>query len=229
MLDSIYKNVQAMLNKDQLGYLKPMDFNTFVNNSQNKVWNKLRSDVKSNTRKSNWMLDGKNLSDYSDQTKQLLEHFTDEETVSRVSDKYQLPSNLEFVEDVYFGEVPVAKLDYADYRLLQRSIYAKPTLSYPICTKVGRVLNVSPNTVTDIDVHFVRRPKTSKWTFVEVNGKPMYDPTALDFEDIDMPYAVLDEIISHTFQQASIQLRELQSAQLDSQDQSKEIQLETRD
>lgn len=229
MIDSIYKAVQALLNKDQLGYLKPLDFNSFIDNAQNKVWNKLLTDLKSSIRKSNWMLDGKNYANYSEHVKQLLEYFGDEEPITVTSGSATLPSTLEFVEDVYFGDTVVDKIDYADFKLIKRNKLVSPTECTPVCSKLGDTLKIAPDTIDSIDLHYLRKPKTPKWTFEpSANNKPMYDPTKSDFQDVDMPYSVKDELISHVFLMASVQLREYQSAQLENQEQNQEAQLENR-
>jgi len=230
MIDSIYKTVQSLLNKDQLGYLPPLKFNQFINNAQNKVFNKLMSDLKSNIRKSNWMLDGKDLADYSEHLQQLVEHLTDEEPVNITNGVLELPSNLEFVENIYLRNTatPVEKVNYSDFKLLQGSKYASPQNCSPICTKINRTLKVLPLSVTEVDLHFLRQPKTAKWTFYEDDNKPFFDPTKSDYQDVDMPYSVKDELMSLVVGMGSSYLRDLQFAQLENQEQQQEIQTENR-
>lgn len=230
MIDSIYQTAQSLLNKDQLGYLPPFKFNQFINNACNKVYNKLLSDLKSNVRKMNWMLDGKHLADYSEHVKQLVEHLIDEENVPVVDGVAQLPTELEFVEDVYVGNTntPIEKVDYSDFKLLQRNIYASPHDCSPICSKLSRTLKIAPNTISDIDLHYLRQPKTAKWTFEDDNGKPMFDPTKSDYQDVDMPYSVKDELISLVVEMGSKYLRDPQKVQMENQEQAQDIQIENR-
>lgn len=228
-IDSIYKTVQAILNKEQLGYLKPMDFNLFVQNAQRKIYNQYLSDLKSNVRKSNWMLDGKNLADFSEHTQQLLEHFSTESgDVSGTSGYFDFPEDLEYVEDVYNSKIPISKVDFSDFNLLCRNIYATPNNCSPITSKVGRKLKVAPETIETIQIHYLRKPKNPKWTYTEFEGKPLFDPTKPDFQDIDMPASADDMLISLVVESASIALRDFNVTQLANQEQNQDNQLENR-
>ena len=50
VIDSIFQSVQAILNKEQLGYLRPNHYNLFLKNAQRKLVNKLLIDLKSAVR-----------------------------------------------------------------------------------------------------------------------------------------------------------------------------------
>ena len=52
----------------------------------------------------------------------------------------------------------------------------------------------------------------------------MFDPTANDFQDVDLPETSIDEVISLTFEMAAIGIRELQLAQLANQEQQTDTQ-----
>ena len=113
MLDRLFQTAQAMLNKEQMVYLRPHYFNLFVNNALNKSFRKLLSDVKTNTRKSNWMLDGRNLANYSDKVKEILEFYLTPLTItSTTPGVFGLNENIQFIEDIYSSNTTeVEKLD----------------------------------------------------------------------------------------------------------------------
>lgn len=222
MIDTIFKLVQAKLNKEQIGYLKPIHYNLFIGNAVRIEYNDYLTDLKSNVRKANWMLQGKNFANLSEHTKQLLEFFSDEKTITKTTD-FLLPENYEFVEDVFTNTgIRIEKIDYSDYLDLQTNKYASPTICAPICSLIGTSLKVSPSSIGSINVHYLRSPKTPKWTFEEVQGKPMFDPTKTDFQDIDMPKNSQDKLASLVFEMASVQLRQLNAAQLENQEQTKD-------
>lgn len=226
-IDSIYKTSQAILNKDQLGYLKPMHFNLFLRNAMRKEYNSYLVDLRTNVRRSNWHLDGKNLSNYSQHIKQLVEYFSFELDINKTTD-FQLPDDLEFVEDVFYETTRVEKVDYSDFKDLHASLYAKPSLCTPKCTKVGEKLKVSPLEIESISLHYLRKPKVPNWTFEEFNGKPMFDPTASDFQDVDMPETSFDSLVTLVTEQASKMLRDLQITQLENVDQNQDSQEQNR-
>ena len=230
LIDTIYQTVQAKLNKEQLGYLPPINYNLFVNNGQIRIFNELFPSHKTNVRKMNWMLDGKDFADISERTRQLLEYYAFETSISPISaGNYNFPDDCEKVEDVFDGNIRIDKLHYSDFKDLQRNIYAAPNSCNPICTKVGATLKVLPTGIDPITMHYIRRPKTAKWTFNEVSGKPMFNPDANDFQDVDIPYSESDALTSLVFEDASIYLRDLNATQLANQEQQQQAQLENID
>lgn len=228
MVDSIYKTVQGLINKEQLGYLPPIKFNLFVANGQIKIWNKLLVDLKARVRRMNWFLDGKDFANFSENVRQLIEHFSDESTVAIANDKFPLPSTSELVMDVFTGTKRIDKIHYSDFLDLQTNIYANPTACNPVCSKVGDSLKVLPTSIDSIDIHFLRIPKTPKWTFEEVNGKPLFDPTKSDYQDVDMPKSLSEDLIDSVVQQATFYLRDLQANQVVNQEQAQEEQIENK-
>ena len=203
MIDDLKINVQGLLNKEQLGYLKPLYFNSFLNNALWKVYNRYLSELRSSTRKSNWMLDGKNMADYSEHVQQCLEHYSfhSDPISSNPDGTYAFPPDLEYVEDIFVGTTRIEKLDYADFLDLQTNNYAGPSACNQFCSKVGGSLKVLPTDTGDISIHYLRRPKTPKWTFQDDDGKAMFDPTANDFQDIDAPQSSYDELVSLVLKQ----------------------------
>lgn len=225
IIDRLYKTVQEILNKEQLGYLKPLAFNLFVNTATRKITNKSLVDLKSNQRKENWFLEGKNLANLTAHTRQLVEYFSE---VTTLSAPYTLPDDADFVEDVFKGNKRVDKVDYAVLLDLRRNIYAQPTECTPKASLVGRKLVVLPDNLGDIELHYLRRPKVAKWTYIEYQGKPLFDATAQDFQDVDLPEVFFDDLVSIVVELASKQLRELDIAQLEQAEQNQENQLDNR-
>tara|TARA_R110000772_G_scaffold35637_8_gene85845 strand:+ start:3236 stop:3946 length:711 start_codon:yes stop_codon:yes gene_type:complete len=235
MIDELYIEAQGQLNKAQLGYFRPMLYNSFLRSSQIKITNKLLNDVRSTTRKMNWALEGKDFANFSEKTRQLLEYFSYEKDLIEANslppvpiDTFTLPSDLSFVEDVFIGTTRLDKVHYKDFLDLRTNIYANPTACDPICSKVGVKIKVAPATLETIQLHYLRLPKTPKWTYTEFQGKAMFEPTAGDFQEIDLPEQFYDELLSLVVEKASISLRELNVAQLTNQEQAQDIQIENR-
>ena len=224
-IDTIYKTAQAEINKEQLGYLKPMDFNLYARKGVRKIYDGLLVELKSSVRKMNWMLDGKDFADISEHYQQLLEYFSTVSPVPKTTN-YVLPEDLEFVEDIFTTTgIRIEKTHYSDYMDLQNNIYAKPNTCIPICAKVGNSLLVSP-TQTSVNLHYLRKPKTANWTFVDYNGKPMFDPTANDYQDIDLPESFHGKLIDLIIEMASISLRMPEVTQAINQEQAQNFQTE---
>ena len=223
-IDRIYNTIQDQLNKDQLGYLKPMSFNNYLNNSIRKVYNDYLTELKTAIRKKSSHLEGRNMAEYSEHVRQLLEYFSKVTPLSPINNFVDLPVDLEFVEDVYtYANVRIDKVPYSTLINLQTNIYATPNDCSPKCAKIGDKLEIYPEIKT-IKLHYLRKPKSAKYTFQDNNGRPLFDATAADFQDVDLPESSIDEVISLTFEMAAIGIRELQLAQLANQEQQTDTQ-----
>jgi hypothetical protein len=231
MIDELFQTVQAEIDKEQMDYLRPMYFNLYLNASLYEVFNKLLSDVKIHTRKSNWMLDGRNLADYSENIKQFLEHYLTRsgDIAKEGAGHFQLPSDLSFIKDVLIsGGVFVEKLDLEDFNLLSRNNYSLPTVCSSICTKIGTTILVEPKSIESVSLYYLRTPTRANWTFEEVNGKPMFDPSKSDFKDIDAPELLFDELLKGILMKAGISTRDTTLIQAVAQDEGRDIQMENR-
>jgi hypothetical protein len=245
MIDSVYQTVQGILNKDQLGYLKPLWFNLFAAYAQRKEYNKYFTDLKSNVRKMNWMLDGKDFANLSEHSQQLLEYFsTEKEIQSKVKPhRIELDSSIEFLKDVFYfkpltpeeielglepKEVRVEKVSYSDFKDLKRNKYVPPTECNPYCSKLGNVLKVAPSSISKVTIHYLRKPITPKWTFIDVEGVAMFNSTASDFQDFDLPETSYDSLIDLISEVAGIALRDGNAVQAINQIQSQDFQEENK-
>jgi hypothetical protein len=193
------------------------------------MYNKYLLELKSSVRKANWMLEGKDLANYSEHVRQLLEYYSFVAPVAKTTN-FVLPDDVEFVEDVFDITTGkrVDKVHYSDYMDLQSNIYASPSACNPICTKVGESLLALPATVDSINLHYLRKPKIAKWTFVLSSGKPMFDDTANDFQDVDMPESSYDELLGLIILQASKALRALKISQLENTAKQQDVQEENK-
>ncbi len=232
MLDKLFNTVLGILNKAQLGGLSPLHFNLFVNNALVKIYGDLLADLKSNVRKQNWHLEGKDLANFSEHIRQLVEHYSEilvyEGTVVGAEVQFTLPEDMEFVTDVFAENIKVDKINYSDYRLLGASIYASPSSCSPKCAKTGRILRVSPATITTIILNYLRRPKVANWTYIEVDGKAMYNSSANDFEELDLPYSLFDKVTNLVVEIASTHLRDFEVTKVANAEQSQDAQTENR-
>jgi len=225
IIDEIYKTVQALLNKDQLGYLKPMDYNMYLNNSIRKVYNDYFTEFKASLRKSNSQLEGKNMARHSENLRQLLEYYSKVEPMTSENGLSDLPTDIEFISDVFTSSNNrIEKVPYSVLIDLQRNIYVNPDECSPKCAKIGEKLEVYPITVNSFKLHYLRKFVNAKWTFVLDDGRPLFSPTSQDFKDVDMPETSKDELISLVFEMAAISIRDIQAAQLANAEQQTDTQ-----
>ena len=76
----------------------------------------------------------------------------------------------------------------------------------------GNVLDVYPTTITgvsDVDAFYIRHQKDPKWTYFTLSGgEPVFDETALDYQDFELPDADEPTLVMKILQYAGISIRE---------------------
>jgi len=234
MLDRLFKTVQELMNKEQLGSIKPLAFNLFAYNAIIINFNSLLVDVKVSVRKENWNLQGKFLADLSGKKKQLLEYYLTSTTIDGSPSKdgldviFNLTDDIEFVEEVLANNIKIDKIDLQDYNLLRRNIYSPPTAKKPFCTKIGNKLKVLPITIDEIDITYLRTPKVPNWTYIDYQSRAMFNPLADDFEDLDIPESMFDDVLLSVLEQAGLKLRDRDVMQAINSEQSQDSISENR-
>lgn len=249
MIDSVYQTVQGRLNKEQLGYLKPMLFNLFAKLAQRKIYNDYFTDLKSQVRKQNWKLDGKHFADMPKHTQQLIEHYSQEKeiTSSTKPPSFTIPSDVEFIEDIYYSKIIkeaeeklateqgdvkefiIEVISFSDFNRLKRNRYAPPSEKNPYASKVNTAIKILPDTISKIKLHYLRKPIDPKWTYYESASVAFFDPTANDYQDFDLPETSFDALVSLITELASESLRDNVGVQAANQEQVQDLQENNRE
>ncbi len=68
---------------------------------------------------------------------------------------------------------------------------------------------VYPNTITsNVKVHYLRYPKEPKWTYTSIGGDPLFNPSAIDYQDFEMPLSDFSDLVVKILQYAGVSIRE---------------------
>jgi hypothetical protein len=88
-----------------------------------------------------------------------------------------------------------------------------PTTTYPIYTKIGSGFRVFPKVPTtptgySLELFYIRTPKTPKWSYINVDGNPMYNSGALDKQDIELDESLFAEFIIKVLSYCGLSIKE---------------------
>ena len=218
-IDRVYQTVQRILNKEQRGYLPPVEFNLFANQAQNEIFQSyfsLRNYVASNS------------SDYSDiqtNVEEKISLFENEETISSstfnnpagntTANYFAYPSNFYSLINVLVGnyaatEVPNKKLSY-----IKRSKYTAPTAKTPVFSRHEGGLVMAPTTVTSVDINYIRIPTKVNWAYTTVNSKPLYN--ADNSTNFELHFSEMTELVLKVCQYAGVSTKSVDVAQATAQ------------
>ena len=85
-----------------------------------------------------------------------------------------------------------------------------PTVTYPICVKIGNGFRVYPTVSAgySLELLYIRTPKTPKWTYITVNGNPIYNAGAGDRQDIELDESLFSLFIIKVMAYSGVSVRE---------------------
>ena len=199
-VDTVYKTVLSILNKEQRGYMTPDEFNKVATQVQLEIFESYFDDLNQQLRvpQSN--------TEYADRQKNIDNMISIFKTFGNCTfstDHFAVPTNLHKIGTViYKDEIEVERVQ-KDYLLyINLSPLTKPTKSFPLYvyenSTVGTAgtnttnpkIYVWPKDITsDISVSYIRKPNNVIWGYTGFGGVPwtsgpyIYSPTnSVQFE-----------------------------------------------
>ncbi len=211
MIDQVYKTLQTIVNKEQDGYVSPEEFNDLSKQVQDNIFRSYFEDHNRDKNKENRGLTNESYGNLVHNQEERINQFSVTTTIAQAGGVYPLPSDLYFIED--YGIITstnkvVDKLVKSKVGYLNNSI-SGPTDTYPVYERMPSNVTIYPNTITgDITIRYVRQPLDPKWTYTEVAGDPLYNPSALDHQDFELHPSEFPNIVLEMLTYFGINLRE---------------------
>jgi len=180
-IDTVYKTVLLILNKEQRGYMTPDEFNKVGNQVQLEIFEKYFEDLNQLTRVP------QNDMDYADRVAYLdqkIAVFKTNSTVNFSNGQVNLPSDLHVLGAISANDIELQRVSRNEYYNIIKSPLTKPTSSYPIYLLEGTTIKVSPAEVSSVDFDYVKKPSFPTWAYsVGSVGQFIYDDNnSVDFE-----------------------------------------------
>jgi len=196
-VDTVYKTVLFILNKEQRGYITPAEFERLGQQAQLEIFERYFEDLNQALRMP------ENDSEYANRVKVLEEKIQEMEinadlsTISNLDVIHRLGT---LVYDVNGREIQ--EVTQHELNLIKKSKLTAPTTAFPVY-KLGNngtniILDIYPNTipVTDVSINYIPKPPPPKWAYiVESLGQFTFSDSAgaVDFviSDIDQTELIL--------------------------------------
>jgi hypothetical protein len=221
-INKTYEVVMFLLQKNNYGAIEPSKFNAFAELAVYSIFESLfYSDNLDTLKKGNHLTN----SQYAD-LKKIREEQIDVYSI------YSTPSNFTF--DVPSGLWKFTGNDLyraTDLSLVNNTTKKKvsiemglktqlnyavnsninpPNIYFPECYRVGDDFKVYPEVITGhyVELLYIRKPKTPKWTYNIVAGNPMYNAGASDKQDIDLHQSLYERVVVKICSYAGLSLRE---------------------
>ena len=179
-IDTVYQRVQAILNKENRGYISPQEFNLFANQAQLEIFEQYFFDLNQYSRLP------KNDTEYSnlvDTINERISKFKKSATLTYVTSYFTLPTDLHKLGTViYNSTTPVEEIDQKNLLEYSLSPLTSPSTTNPVymqniqTTSSVWSITVFPSTITSlITATYVRKPNEIEWSSQVVSGNALYN------------------------------------------------------
>lgn len=214
MIDSVRNTVLSVINKNNYGYISPADFNQFAKQAQLDIFEQYFQKYNNQINKENARMSGTGLADIAKQYEEVISTFSESAQLVQVSgNSYALPADYYLLDVVQYNPTTKVVEPIAESKLrYMSSTLMAPTQTFPLYVQRGNNIDIQPATIngaTDITAFYIRYPKDPKWTyFTLVNGEPVFNQSALDYRDFELPDSDEPELVNLILQYAGISVRE---------------------
>lgn len=207
MIDIIFQTVKTFLNTNGRGNFKPTDFNLFLNNAVLEIYNFYITDINQKVNRENRGLINGGLENSADRVREKLLHYLKTETIAISGNNYPLPSDYKFIDTITTSTgVPLEPAkSKEEFDIVNNTVSSN---EFPIYLKIGSNIIVSPSGLGDLKFYYLRLPLFAKWTFANIGGAEIFNPSAPDFVDVDIHPEDMTEVIVRVCQKFGVNLKE---------------------
>ena len=180
-VDTVYQRVQAILNKENRGYMTPQEYNLLANQAQLEVFEQYFYDLNQFNRV------GEITNEYAiivNNIKEKINLFRTTSSLTKANSVFTLPSNLYRLGTVYYNNTTeLDAIDQNDFLHINASKLTKPDTKKPVYIRNGNQLTVYPTSITAVACTYIKKPAQVVWGYIEISDVAKYDSsTATDFE-----------------------------------------------
>ncbi len=175
-VDTVYQRVQAILNKENRGYMTPQEYNLLANQAQLEVFEQYFYDLNQFNRA------GEITNEYANivnNIKEKINLFRTTSSLIKANSVFTLPSNLYRLGTVYYNNTTeLDGIDQNDFLHINASKLTKPDTKKPVYIRNGNELTVYPIDITSLSCTYIKNPAQVVWGYVEISDVAKYDSSA---------------------------------------------------
>ncbi|WP_395073877.1 hypothetical protein [Flavobacterium sp.] len=211
-INTVYKTVLTLTNSDIRGNVKPSDVRLAVNDVVNEIIEEYFFEVNRMLNRENRGLVNGGYENLSDRVREKIAHFLKEEVTMIYANPYfNLPADLRYIESVWVennNEVEFCKSNQ-EFKLISNYKDTLPKITSPIGLLIRNKVKIAPATVVaNVTISYLRKPLIANWTYTIVNNSELFNPSASDFQDIDLHPSEENNVVLRTLKRFGINLKE---------------------
>lgn len=211
-IDTVYKTVLTFVNSDIRGNVKPTDARLAINDVVNEIIEEYFYEVNRLVNRQNRGLAGSDLENLPSRNREKILYFLKEEVPMVYEAPYfKLPTDLRYMDAVAYldeNDIEFCK-NNKEFKLRAGYNDVRPTVTYPIGLLIGDKIKVAPaSIIEDVTISYLRKPKVANWTYIVIGGTEIFNPSASDFQDIDLHPSEENNVVMRTLNRFGINLKE---------------------
>jgi hypothetical protein len=222
MINEVRETVMAILSKDSNGYITPHEFNLFAKQAQLDIFEDYMTRHQRDTVMSIQRANNSGASDKKRISAELLDKFSADEALTQDSlNMFLLPSNYFTLNEIYYNSEQVEYVPKQKLMPLLGSKLTAPTEKYPAYTFYGQSAGgddriiVYPDTIqADVSAIYTRYPVDPKWTYTVAGGNPLFNLSASDYQDFELPLQDFNDLVIKICMYAGVNIRETEIVQV---------------
>ena len=217
-IDRLYKTVLMFANSDIRGNVKPTDLRLALYDVVNEIVEEYFYEVNRMLNRENRGLINGGFENIPDRIREKILYFLKEDVALTYSAPYfELPTDVRYIDSVFYqdnNEVEFCKHN-KEFKLLLNYADTLPTNTNPIGLRIGNKIKVAPTTIVDeVTISYLRNPLIPNWTYTVVGGAELFNPSAPDFQDIDLHPSEENRVVLATLKRFGVNLKETDLTQM---------------
>ena len=239
-IDTVYQRVLAIANKEQRGYITPLEFNLLANQAQMDIFEQYFYDLNQFGKVPGNDSTYADMVDLLKEKIDIFERFRQDVTMSAggvgVLPTYYRMGELSYrnstlaTETNHSGYVEIEKINQNDLNHILNSPLTQPSLEDPVYIQTSETaIQVYPTTITSaVTCNLIARPATVKWGWTIVNEKPLYNASATYTTNFELHESEETELVIKILELAGIVIKKPDLQQVASQEESQNAQEENK-
>lgn len=188
-VNSVYRVVLSVLNKEQRGYLTPDQFNRLGKQAQLGLLDKSFYDYNRHLTRRNIQGVNSEYGDIADRIEEKIDVLSKEASISLTSGVYDTGNLSDTIYKIIQlttndRATEVEQLKKSELTYMNASKLNAPTTSYPAYYLEGDNIKIFPTTITSATLDYIKKPADPSWAYTTGgSGQYIYDSTSsVDFE-----------------------------------------------
>lgn len=205
-----------VLNKENRGYLTPIQFNSYAKIAQQNVFDNLFVKYRNNSVKKNNRIHASEFGDEKKKIKEDIERFTVEAQLFELDGYFLMPEDCYYTLQLIWDDS--VEIEEAEKNkmltYLTNSTLAAPSRCYPVYSKYYDKYLIKPDTIIDcVSLVYVRKLKEPSWTYQTIQRNPIFNPSDVSYQDFELQEDYANDIIAEILKLAGLQLQDQQVLQ----------------